>query len=174
MENPPLLPLPPLDEKRIVARERLRLLSLGYKISGVIGAVMVSFLLMHLVMFTTISFLPPTVFNPPAKSPSVQHEGGPGANAEPPRHSDPFPFFIFRIFAGVIALVILGGWTLGALTFYAGHCLARRQHRVFIQIMAGLNCLWIPYGTLLGIFTFVLLNTPEAETEFIATAPPAL
>ncbi|CAN5449303.1 hypothetical protein BH09VER1_BH09VER1_35770 [soil metagenome] len=169
--------LPPptaLDEKSIVTRERLRLLSLGYKISGVIGVVMVSFLLFHLVIFTTISFLPPTAFTPPAKSSSSQVESGSRVEPSSPRHDALFPFFIFRIVAGVIGLVILSGWILGALTFYAGHCLARRQHRTFIQVMAALNCLWIPYGTLLGVFTFIVLNTPEAEAEFPAMAPPPL
>jgi hypothetical protein len=73
---------------------------------------------------------------------------------------------MFRIFAGVIGLIIICGWTLGALTVYAGHCIKKRKHKVFIYIMAGINCIWIPYGTLLGIATILLFQWPEVQAKF--------
>ena len=76
------------------------------------------------------------------------------------------PVIMFRIFAAVIGTIILLGWTFGALTIYAGRCVQKRQHRAFIYVMAGLNCPLIPWGTLLGIATFILLQTPVARSEF--------
>jgi hypothetical protein len=73
---------------------------------------------------------------------------------------------IFRIFAGVIGVIILLGWTFGALTIYAGRCVQLRRHRLFILIMGGLNCALIPWGTLLGVATFMLLQAPVARREF--------
>jgi hypothetical protein len=73
---------------------------------------------------------------------------------------------MFRIFAAVMGLAILLGWTFGALTAYAGRCVQKRTHRLFIYTMAGLNCPLIPWGTLLGIATFMLLQTPVARREF--------
>ena len=32
-----------------------------------------------------------------------------------------------------------------------------RKRRTFSLAVAGLNCLWMPFGTLLGVFTFVVL-----------------
>ena len=52
------------------------------------------------------------------------------------------------------------------LTIYAGRCVQKRQHRTFIYVMAGLNCPLIPWGTLLGIATFILPQTPVAQREF--------
>jgi len=73
---------------------------------------------------------------------------------------------MFRIFAAVIGYVILLGWTFGALTIYAGRCVKNREHRVFIYVIAGLNCALIPWGTLLGVSTFIILQTPVARREF--------
>jgi hypothetical protein len=73
---------------------------------------------------------------------------------------------MFRIFAGVIGLIILLGWTFGALTAYAGRCVQQRTHRLFIYIMAALNCALLPWGTLLGIATFYVLQSPAGRREF--------
>jgi hypothetical protein len=76
------------------------------------------------------------------------------------------PVIVFRVIAGVIGLIIICGWTLGGLTAYAGRCINKRKHRLFIYIMAGINCIWIPYGTVLGIATILLFQWPEVQAEF--------
>jgi hypothetical protein len=76
------------------------------------------------------------------------------------------PVIVFRIFAGLIGVIILLGWTFGGLTIYAGRCVQRRTHRVFIFVMAGLNCALIPWGTLLGIATFYVMQSPASRREF--------
>ena len=137
-------------EEQIIVRERLRLLALGYYVKGAVGAVFISFLLLHFCMFLGFSFIPESSWNAPSKSattaqsPSVQPSPAPRASQGP-------PVIVFRIFAAVIGVIILLGWTFGALTIYAGRCVQKRQHRLFIYVMAGLNCALIPWGTLLGI-----------------------
>jgi hypothetical protein len=76
------------------------------------------------------------------------------------------PVVMFRVFAAVLGLFILLGWTFGALTIYAGRCVQKRERRLFIYVMAGLNCALIPWGTLLGVSTFIILQTPIARREF--------
>ena len=73
---------------------------------------------------------------------------------------------ILRVLAGVIGVIILLGWTFGALTIYAGRCVQKRKHRAFIYVMAGLNCPLIPWGTLLGVATFILMQSPAGQREF--------
>ncbi len=53
----------------------------------------------------------------------------------------------------------------------AGYWLRRYRNRVFIFIVAGLSCLSMPYGTVLGIFTFVVLRRPVAEQLFAGGTP---
>ena len=169
MPPPPL----PMNDQRVVIRERLRLLSLGYYISGAIGAVLVSFLLIHLTFLTILSSLPQSTWEGSRRRHQDQtHSSFFAAQSsaveisKPPNEQNGPPVFIFKIMAGVLAVVILTGWTLGGLTIYAGRCISGRKHRTFVLIMAGINCIWIPYGTLLGIATFLTLPTPEATEEF--------
>ena len=161
--SPPPLPVQVNDPKRAVTRERLRLLSIAYRISGILGAVFVSFLLIHLCVFTVISFMPESAFQSKGNQHSTvqnsQQSIQKKTNAGP-------PVIIFRVVAGVIGVVILCGWTLGGLTFYAGHCIAKRQKRTFVLVMAGVNCIWIPYGLLLGIATFFARGSEDAKLEY--------
>jgi hypothetical protein len=162
-------PLRPNGELQIIAIDRLRLLSLAYYISGAIGAAFVSFLLIHFFLLLGFSFLPASQWNPPVPTPgSAQHASPsaiPSASPSSNRGQAP-PAIIFRIVAGVIGLIIICGWTLGALTAYAGHCIKKRKHKLFIYVMAGINCIWIPYGTILGIATILLFQWPEVQAEF--------
>ena len=155
-------------ERQAIALDRLRLLSLGYYISGGIGAVFVSFLLFHLAFVLAFSFIPASQWNTPPSHGSANHDSpSPIPTASPTSSNDQAPpAIMFRVFAGVIGMIIICGWMLGALTAYAGHCIKKRKHKVFIYAMAGINCIWIPYGTLLGIATILLFQWPEVQAEF--------
>jgi len=72
----------------------------------------------------------------------------------------------FRVMAGVFCGVVLVVWTLSALTAYAGRCIQKRRRKLFVDVMAALNCLFNPYGTLLGVFTFIVLSSVAASQEF--------
>jgi hypothetical protein len=153
-------------DNEAVTRERLRLLAIGFYVKGAIGALFVSFFLIHFVMLLSFSFMPQSAWQPNA---SVQSsvESTSVAPSPTPRPLNPGPpVAMMRIFAGVIGAIILLGWTFGALTIYAGRCVQKRQRRVFIYVMAGLNCPLIPWGTLLGICTFTVLQMPVARREF--------
>jgi hypothetical protein len=56
--------------------------------------------------------------------------------------------------------VIIGGLMLvgGILTLISGRFIHRRVNRIFSIVIAGLNCLHLPFGTLLGIFTLIVLT----------------
>jgi hypothetical protein len=155
---PPPLPLSE-DAARAVAEERLRLLSLGYYVSGAIGVIMVSFAIFHCLFFAAFSFMPARTWEQGqnGKSSETQVETATGHH-----HSDTQDFatmqLVFRFISAIIGLIILSGWILGGLTIYAGRCIARRQNRTFVLIMAGVNCIWIPFGTLLGVLTFMALQ----------------
>jgi hypothetical protein len=87
--------------------------------------------------------------------------------------------WFFIVFGGGFTLA---GWILGILTIFSGRCLARQRRRAFSLVVAGLNCLAIPFGTILGIFTFIVLLRPTVAMRYVtqpATAsasipPPAV
>jgi amino acid transporter len=153
-------------EEQIIVRERLRLLAIGFYVKGAVCAIFVSFLLFHFVFMLGFSFMPESAWNPPSKSATtVQSLSVTPSPSPQPLNPGP-PVIMFRIFAGVIGVIILLGWTFGGLTIYAGRCVQKRTHRLFILIMGGLNCALIPWGTLLGVATFMVLQTPMARREF--------
>jgi hypothetical protein len=88
--------------------------------------------------------------------PTRRHRGGP-----------PFPKTFFGvIFVVFPALFILCGWTLAVLLAVAGRCLARRKGYTFCLVVAGISCLFMPFGTILGVFTIVVLTRPSVKRLF--------
>ena len=71
------------------------------------------------------------------------------------------------MFGGVFFVVLMA---LALLKFYAASCIRRRKSRLFCQIIAGISCLAIPYGTLLGVLTFIVLGRANVARWFDAGA----
>jgi hypothetical protein len=82
-------------------------------------------------------------------------------------HQGP-PAWVGFFLAAVGACFVLLGWTFGGLTLYSGRCIRKRQRRTFSQVMAAINCLWIPFGTILGAFTLVVLSRPSVIKTYEA------
>ena len=78
----------------------------------------------------------------------------------------PPPAGIGWLFVVLGSAAVLVGWTLGGLTIYSGRCINRRRHHTFSLIMAGINCLSIPLGTALGVFTFIVLLRPTVKAQY--------
>ena len=74
---------------------------------------------------------------------------------------------VIMVFAG---LVILAGWTLAALIAYAGRSLQTRKRYTFCLVMAGVECIFMPVGTVLGVFTMIVLVRDSVKELFGKTA----
>ncbi len=91
-----------------------------------------------------------------------------GAESRPPR-------FLGILLAAVAACCILAGWALAAAMIVAGRRLRGRKSHTYCLVVAGIECAVIPFGTVLGIFTILLLMKDSVKTLFgIAAAPPAV
>lgn len=73
------------------------------------------------------------------------------------------------LFIIVAAVAILIGWAFAVALFLAGRFLVRRQHRLFCLVVAGVSCLFTPLGTVLGIFTILVLMRPSVVALFAET-----
>lgn len=72
----------------------------------------------------------------------------------------PMPVPPEQIFAMMKWLYLAGAvWFVvsGLLNTISGICLRARKGRTFSLVVAGINCLHIPLGTVLGVFTMVVL-----------------
>lgn len=75
--------------------------------------------------------------------------------------------WIFIVIGGVI---IVCGVTLGAFIAYAGRCLAQQRRHTLCMVVAALSCLCMPLGTVLGVFTLIVLLRPSVKAAFDAHA----
>ena len=149
-------PIPLSSETQAVVtaaidRDRLRLLEIGYYIAGGATIIGVSLLLIHFSMFLFFG-LNPQIFTHPASANG--HQGVP----PPPG--------LFLGLAALIGLIILLGWTFGALQIYAGRCLGKRRNSLLILIVAGVECVFIPWGTFLGVCTFLVMQRTSVHALF--------
>ncbi|KAF5406854.1 MAG: hypothetical protein Udaeo2_30550 [Candidatus Udaeobacter sp.] len=82
------------------------------------------------------------------------------------------PEFLGWIFAVLGALLFLIGIAMAICILIAGRSLALRKRYSFAFVMACIECLFIPFGTILGVFTIVVLSRESVKAFFsTATAP---
>ena len=68
---------------------------------------------------------------------------------------------------------ILMGLTLASCLAIAGRCIARREYRTFCLVIAGIACMFFPFGTALGVFTIVVLSRDSVRALFEKPLPHA-
>jgi hypothetical protein len=88
-----------------------------------------------------------------------------GAFPGEPGHQGPPPF-VGWLFIGIASMFILAGWTLAIAIFFAGRFLVRRARYMYCFAVAAIECILMPYGTVLGVFTIIVLNRPSVKALF--------
>ena len=78
-------------------------------------------------------------------------------NLWPPKGVPPLPVDLFTLMKWVYVVMAIGIACSGALNLLSALFLRARRHWTFSLVVAGLNCLYTPLGTVLGIFTIVVL-----------------
>ena len=76
------------------------------------------------------------------------------------------PAVLGWVFAIMGLVWIMLGWTMVALLLTAAKYLRRRRRRVFCLVVAGLSCAFMPFGTVLGVFSIVFLCKPSVKALF--------
>jgi len=71
--------------------------------------------------------------------------------------------WIFVIFPG---FMILCGWAFAVCIIIAGRKLARFRARTYCLVIAGIECIFMPFGTVLGVFTIIVLMKDSARELF--------
>lgn len=117
--------------------EHLRLLSIFHFILAGLALLGMGFLGLHYLMMHAIFASP---------------EAWRGQRGGPPPEVFMRVFVWFYLFGGA---ALLAGLVVNVLS---GAFLAQRRNRVFSLVIAGLNCLQIPFGTALGVFTIIVLS----------------
>ena len=79
------------------------------------------------------------------------------------------PEFLGWIFIVLGALFFLAGVTMAICILIAGRSLSLCKRYSFALVMACIECLFMPFGTILGVFTIVVLSR-ESVRELFSTA----
>lgn len=169
-------------------REHLRILSIFHYVVGGIGFVVSLFPVIHLIIGIAFLVMPEETFEPPrvrASFPEAVDEAAPPVEAEEPpsgpTHAthppaartvesssvEVFPARIFGLMFTIIPLIIiLSGFALSTAIVIAGRRLSQFRSHTYCLVMAGVECLLMPFGTVLGVFTIIVLTKPEARELF--------
>ena len=133
-------------------KEHLRLLAIFHYVVAGLAALFSFFPL----LYTTVGAI--FIF-------AARH-GTPKPGEEPP------PEFIGWIFAIVGSLLFLLGVAIAICILIAGRSLAKRTRYWFALVVACIECLFIPFGTILGVFTIVVLSRESVKALFSAAQAP--
>lgn len=76
--------------------------------------------------------------------------------------------WFFVIFAGVFIVL---GWIFTGFVLATARFLAKRRHYMFCLVMGGVECIFMPLGTVLGVFTIIVLMRDSVKPLFAATNP---
>src|SRR5881396_709817 len=80
------------------------------------------------------------------------------------------PEFLGWIFIALGSLLFLLGIAMAICISIAGRCLSRRKCYTFTMVMACVECLFVPFGTILGVFTIVVLSRESVKALFSVPA----
>ncbi len=74
----------------------------------------------------------------------------------------------FLVGFGIFLAII--GFAFAVVIFLAGRALAQRHRYWFAFVVACMECIFIPFGTILGVFTLIVLSRESAKGLFLSVA----
>ncbi len=92
------------------------------------------------------------------------------SNTNPNAANQPPPEAIGWMFVGMGGCIMLLSLGMAALAFFTARGLSERRNRTFCMVVAGITCLSIPLGTILGVFTLMVLARPTVAEMFARNA----
>ena len=123
--------------------QHLKLLSIFFYVVGGLLALFSCFALIYLLMGVAFVAAPP-----------------PSGGGGPPPAALGWFFIVFS--AGVLLL----GWSWAACLMFAGWYLGQCKHYIYCLVMGCTACLFNPFGTILGVFTIIVLIRPSVKRRF--------
>ncbi len=127
--------------------EHLKLLALFHYIVGGIGFFFACFPIIHLIVGIVLLYAP----TKPADGAAPQ-------------------MMVAVLFIGLALFFIVCGWALAFCTILSGRKIAQHKSWLFSMVIAGVLCLFMPFGTVLGVFTIVILNKESVKLLYRSRA----
>src|SRR5262245_58366719 len=132
--------------------EQLNLLAIFHYVVGGLAALFSFFPLLYLVVGGFLLF-------------AAEHPG--------PNSQEAPPAFLGWMFIVLGVVFFLAGVIMAICILIAGRCLSRRKGYSFTLVIACIECLFVPFGTILGVFTIVVLSRESVKASFELVQTPA-
>lgn len=145
-------PQPPRVPRNVDA-EHLRILSIFHFVGAGLAVVGLLFLLAHFAIFQSVLANPKVWEN---------------------QKQNPPPAEIFAILKWFYLIFAVWFVCSGVLNLLSGLFIRSRRHRTFSLVVSGINCLHVPLGTVLGVFTIVVLIRDSVRELYDSDARAAL
>ena len=78
----------------------------------------------------------------------------------------PPPAFFGWLFIVIPAIFILCGLTMAIGVAIAGRRLSQNRSYMYCLVIAGIECMFMPFGTVLGVFTIIVLMRTTVKERF--------
>ena len=134
------------EVRKIIDNEHLKLLSIFHYISG---GITVAFSLFFIMYFFFISFLIRMV---------TTMDDYDTYNEVPPQ--------VFKIIFLVFGLIGFFALLYGILQIVSGYFMKKRSNRIFSFVIGIISMLSIPWGTILGIMTVIVLSRESVKEQY--------
>jgi hypothetical protein len=128
---------PLMRDQRKADADHLRLIGVFHFVFAGLAAVGIGFIALHYAVMHAV-FVDPAMWKNPK-----------GGGPIPEQFIAAFTW-LYLIFGALLVAAAIANLVSGLL-------IRKRRCRTFSLIVAGLNCIQIPFGTILGVFTFVVL-----------------
>ena len=138
-------------KQEIIDGEHLKLLSVFHYVKGALTILTSSFFIFHFIFFALFSTL--------AANPEFAGE----------EFGSEFPAAIFTVFTILFGVFILLGIIFGILQIMSGVFIKKRKNRIFSFIIAIVELIFIPYGTILGVLTIIVLQRDSVKNLYAMT-----
>lgn len=137
-----------IQKSKIIDEEHLRLLKIFHYIFAGIYGFFAFIPLLYVVMGAIFFFIPAEELSKKTTEPELA------------------PEVLGGIFIGIGLLAFVFILLFAIAFFIAGKFIAQRKHRWFCYLVAGFNCLSVPFGTIFGILTFMVLSRASIDLLF--------
>lgn len=146
----------PVRDQSVIDREHIRLLSIFHFVAAGMAFVALLFLVGHYALMSVFLNNPEMWKNA---------KGGP---------QGPDPAMVMGFFRWFY--LIFGAWCLASavLNLLSGLYMRRLKNRVFSLVVAAIDCLHMPFGTILGIFTLIVLCRESVARAYAEQPPTAV
>lgn len=134
---------------KLIDDEHLRLLSLGYLIDGCLT-----------IAFSCLFIIHFAIFNYFTSNPQIFDDSMSQIN-------NAMPFDFFRIIAMVLGFIIVLGILFGVAKIFSSRFIKRRKYRMFSYIIGIPDLLYVPFGTVMGISTIIVLGRQSVKDQYL-------